>query len=398
MDTVNALKQQACACVDHIAENLKQIAKDIHEHPELKFEEYHASQLLAEELRRGGFLVEVGVGGLDTALRAVHPAESAGPTVGILGEYDALPEIGHACGHNLIAAAGIGSVLALQEIKTKMPGQLVFLGTPGEEGGQGKIIMIEAGVFRGIDAALMIHPKGYTTARETTLAVSEVSVGFIGKAAHASGSPERGINALDAVIQTFVALGAIRQHIKDEARIHGIIVDGGAEPNIVPEHSSAYFFVRAESESYRDELVEKLRRCAEGGALATGATLSFSVCGRSTRALKPNQLLADVFENNLSSLGWDIVPPVDTCKGSTDMGDVSQLIPAIHPYIKICSEDIAGHSREFADASISPQAMDGMLVGAKAMAMTAIDLFLTPGLAERIKAVFEGNNVGCCME
>ena len=384
-------KNRVCAHVDSIKDRLLSASQDIFDHPELKFEEVHAAQVLADELRNDGFSVELGVAGLDTAILATHPQASDGPTVAILGEYDALPEIGHACGHNLIAASALGACLALGKIKSGLPGRLLFMGTPAEEGGGGKVIMIDAGLFDGVDAAMMFHPASHTVVDRGSLAISEVKIEFHGKASHASGSPEKGINALDAVIQTFNGLNALRQHIKDGARIHGIITDGGAKPNIVPEFASAVFYVRAPESDYRDELLEKLRRCAEGAALATGATLSFEIVGHAYKAMKPNRTMGEAFAKNLEALGEPLNPPLaDAGLGSTDMGDVSQAVPAIHAYIQICDEKVAGHSREFAQASVSDRGREVMLIAAKVLAMTAIDLFTEPETMRRAKEEFAG--------
>jgi len=377
------LKEQACAYVETIADQLISVSRDIYEHPELKFEEFRAAKLLAEKLKESGFATKLGVADLETAIQADHPAASDGPTVAIISEYDALPGIGHACGHNLIAAAGLGAALAVGAIKSDLPGKLVFFGTPGEEGGGGKVLMVDADLFAGVDAAMMFHPSSRTVVDRKSLAITEVMIEFTGKASHAAGSPEKGINALDAVIQTFNGINAMRQHIKDGARIHGIITDGGAKPNIVPEHAAANFYVRALENDYRDELLEKLRACAQGAALATGATLDFKIVGHSYKAMKPNRAIGDAFVKNLESLGESLnPPPPDAGMGSTDMGDVSQVVPSIHAYIQICDENVAGHSREFAEASISKRGLDVMLIAAKAMAMTTIDILTNPDLAK----------------
>ena len=389
---MNVLKEKVCFNVDEIADQLIAVSRDIYDHPELKFEEFRASKLLAEKLEEAGFTVELGVADLETAISAVHPAKSDGPTVAILGEYDALPGIGHACGHNLIAAAGLGAALAVGAIKKDLPGKLIFFGTPGEEGGGGKVKMVDAGLFKEIDAAMMFHPSSHTVVDRGSLAITEVEIEFAGKASHASGSPEKGINALDAVIQTFNGINALRQHIEDGARIHGIITDGGAKPNIVPEHAAACFYVRAPGNAYRDELLEKLRLCAEGAALATGATLDFKIVGHSYKAMKPNGVIGDAFVKNLAELGEPLnPPPPDAGMGSTDMGDVSQAIPSIHAYIQICENEVAGHSREFAEASASKRGEEVLLIAAKAMAMTAIDLFTNPELIKRAKEEFSSS-------
>lgn len=360
--------------VDRIEDQLRTVSQEIFEHPEVKHEEVFASKLLASELEKAGFNVELGVAGLPTAIRAVHPAVSDGPTIAILGEYDALPEIDHACGHNLIAAGGLGAALAVGSIKAELPGKLIFFGTPAEEGGGGKVLMIDAGLFEEVDVAMMFHPAGHTMVGRGSLAISEVKIEFHGKPSHASGSPEKGINALDAIIQTFNGINALREHIKDGARIHGIISHGGLKPNIVPEYAAAEFYVRAQENDYRDELLTKLRNCAEGAALATGASLEFAEVGISYKAMKPNKILGELFLKHVVASGLPHEEQKDNAMGSTDMGDVTQVVPGIHPYVKIAEEDVAGHSREFTEASGSERGQVAMLAAAKAMAMTTVNL------------------------
>ena len=366
------------ASVDKNEPQLRSVSRQIFERPEVKSEEVFASKLLADELGKAGFDVELGVAGLDTAIRAVHPAMSDGPTIAILGEYDALPDVGHACGHNLIAAGGLGAALAVGAIKDQLPGKLVFFGTPAEEGGGGKVFMIDAGLFEGVDAALMFHPSNYTMVGRGSLAITEVKIEFYGKPAHASGCPEKGINALDAVIQTFNGINALREHILDGARIHGIIRDGGVKPNIVPEYTSAEFYVRAQENDYRDELLEKLRNCAQGAALATGARMEFTEVPVPYKAMKPNRVIGERFLKHIIDNGVPHMPEKTNAMGSTDMGDVTQVVPGIHAYVKIAEEDVAGHSREFTDASGSERGQVAMLAAAKALAMTAVDLLTSP--------------------
>ena len=382
-------KAQVVEAVDAMDGRLRWVSREIFEHPEENFAEVRASKLLADELRAGGLEVETGIAGLSTGIRAAHPAAKAGPTVAVLGEYDALPELGHACGHNLIAAAARGAALAVGRIKRELPGRLLFLGTPAEEGGGGKVIMVEAGIFRGIDAAMMFHPASFTAVDHGSLAITEVKLEFRGVAAHASASPEKGVNALDAVIQTFNGMNALRQHLRDGARVHGIITHGGAKPNIVPDYAAAEFYVRAAETGYRDELLGKLARCANGAALATGASFSMSPIGPSYKAMRPNRALGAAFVRNLGSLGWAI----DTRElplGSTDMADVSHAVPAIHAYLAICDAEVAFHSRDFVEASQSERGHRGMLAAAKAMAMTAVDVLTSPDLVEAARAEFSG--------
>ncbi len=368
------MKQRVWERIDELADELWDLALRIHSNPELGYEEHQAVGWIADMLDNGGFEAEREAGGITTALRAKHPATQPGPSVAVLAEYDALPGLGHACGHNLIAASAVGAALGLAPFKEQLPGTLVVLGTPAEEGGGGKLRMIDAGLFDGLDAALMVHPASATLVDRGSLAMTEVELVFHGRAAHASSQPEQGINALDGVIQTFVGINALREHIADGARIHGIITDGGQKPNIVPERAAARFYVRAPDNEYRDELLEKLRCCAEGAAMATGASLSFNKVGHEYKAIRPDPKLVELFRKQLAELGEPEDPPTGGL-GSTDMGDVSWVVPAIHPYVRITEANIPGHSREFAEASCSARARHGMLVAAKALAGVALDIW-----------------------
>lgn len=387
------LKDKAIANVDGIRNLLIDISDEIHRNPELAFKEVIAAQLLVGELKKAGFQVEHGVAGMDTAIVAVHPDKSKGPTIAILGEYDALPEIGHACGHNLIATAALGACLALGSIKKDIPGKLVFMGTPAEEDIGGKITMVEAGLFKDVDAAMMFHPSpGYTTVGRMGLALTEVKIEFHGKSSHAAASPEKGINALDAVIQTFNGINALRQHIKMTSRIHGVITSGGVKPNIVPEFASAEFYVRAVEDDYCGELVKKLENCAKGAATATGATLKYEVVTPSYQSRVMNKAMGETFVKNLEALGEPIIPlPEGSGAGSSDIGNVSHVVPAIHPYISICDNTVAGHSQEFAKASASEKGHAAMLTAAKALVMTAIDLYTDSELMKRVREEFKSH-------
>jgi amidohydrolase len=381
------MKEKVWQRIDELLDELWELALRIHRNPELGFEEHKAAAWLAEALETRGFRVERGVGGLETAFLAMHPAEAAGPTVAFLAEYDALPELGHACGHNLIATIAVGAALGLAPNKGELPGRLMVLGTPAEEGGGGKVLLIQAGLFRNVDVAMMVHPSDQTLVERGSLAITEVEMAFQGVAAHASSEPEKGVNALDAVIQTFNALNALRQHIRDGARIHGIITDGGQKPNIVPEHAAARFYVRAQENAYRDELVEKLRRCAEGAALSTGAGLSFKKVGHEYKAIRPNHHLAQAFRSHIEALGFPVEEPKGWM-GSTDMGDVSWQVPAIHPYIRIASGEVPGHSRAFAEAAKSEGAKRALATAAKALAAVALDLWTDPGFYQKVRDEF----------
>ncbi len=384
-------KDKAIAHIDEIRNLVIDVSKKMFENPEVAFKEFKASRRLADELEKAGFAVELGVAGLETAIRAVHPAESDGPSVAILAEYDALPEIGHACGHNLIGGAALGACLALGRIKEDLPGTLIFLGTPAEEDIGGKIAMVEAGVFRDVDAAMMFHPSpGYTVVGRQGLALTEVKIEFHGKSAHAAASPEKGINALDAIIQTFNGINALRQHIKSTSRIHGVITHGGVKPNIIPDYAAADFYVRAPDDGYCAELVKKLENCAKGAASATGANLNFKIIEPSYQSRKMNKAMGEAFVKNLESIGEPLTDLPEGSGGSSDIGNVSQVVPAIHPYISICDASVAGHSKEFAEASISERGREAMIAAAKALAMTAIDLFTDSDLMEQVRTEFRG--------
>jgi len=388
-DLRTELRQQAIHEVDLLRDRLVEISKTIHANPELGLKEYKSSELLARELEKNGFVVERGVAGMDTAFKATFKGEQGGPTIALLAEYDALPEIGHACGHNLIATIALGAGLALSKVMPKLNGSIVVLGTPDEEGSGGKVTMIESGLFKDIDAAMIVHPSSKTQVIADILAISSVEIKFKGKAAHASSSPEKGINALDAVIQTFNGINALRQHVRSDVRIHGIITDGGKRPNIVPETAAASFFVRAADRRYKDRILRRVRKCAQGAAAATGAKLEFVVRPRALDDMKNNMAMAKLFEKNLKALGEKVRKPDPKAgKGSTDMGNVSYVVPSIHPSIAIGPRKLAGHSRDFAEASVSERGHEAMLVAAKAMALTSVDLFTDGALMKKVKQEF----------
>jgi amidohydrolase len=389
MSDVGLLKTRVVEEVGRWREALIRIADTIHANPEIAFQEFESAALLSRTLEEGAFRVERGVAGLETAFVASWPGRDGGPTVAFLAEYDALPELGHACGHNLIGTSAVGAALAVKAVMGELTGTIQVIGTPAEEGGGGKVIMVDAGVFADVDAAMMVHPSTYNVTRRPSKTSHRIGVHFYGKPAHSSGSPDLGINALDAVIQTFNGINALRQHLRDEARIHGIIIDGGKATNIVPDYAAASFGVRAATLPYALEVLEKVRDCAQAGALATGARVEFDEPTYYYDAMLPNPILADLVEANMTAIGIEVRPPLPNERmGSSDMGNVSQVVPALHPYIAICPEDVAGHSVEFREASASPAGHQGMLQAAKVMAMTAVDLLAVPENLAEVKRVF----------
>ena len=388
-ETIAETKSTVREAIDKLQPKLIDLSERIHRHPEIKFKEHQASQWLSEMAETAGFRVEKPIGGLETAFRASYSGSGEGPTVAFLAEYDALPKLGHACGHNLIGTASLGAALGLREVMDKLSGSVQLIGTPGEEGGGGKVILAQAGVFDDVDVAMMFHPSGKTILWKHALARRKLCIEFFGKSAHAAASPEKGINALDATIQTFQSINALRQHIKDDARIHGIITHGGDAPNIVPDYSASLFYIRAREDDYCDELLEKVKTCARGASLATGARVEMEMQG-AYKSLRTNMPLAQTFKANLEALGWEF-DDVDPAKGigSTDMADVSHVTAAIHPYLSIGPKDLVGHSTGFAEAAASEKGQQAMIAAAKALATTAVDVLLRPSLFAAIRAEFE---------
>jgi len=383
------LHQEIAQELDQLKDRLVRVSTAIHENPELGLKEYKSSELLCSELEKDGFEVERKIAGMDTAFRATLKGKPGGSTIALLAEYDALPEIGHACGHNLIATITLGAALAFRKVISQLKGTLVVLGTPDEEGTGGKVTMIEHGFFKDVDAAMIVHPSNKTQALADILAISSLEIKFKGKASHAAASPEKGINALDAVIQTFNGINALRQHVRSDVRIHGIITDGGKRPNIVPETAAASFFVRAADRKYKNQMLKRVKKCAQGAAAATGAKLEFVVRPRGLDDMKNNATLAKTFGKYLRALGEKVqAPDPKAGKGSTDMGNVSYVVPSLHPSIAIGPKTLAGHSREFAVASVSERGHQAMLNAAKAMALTALDLFSDSSLMEKVKRDF----------
>jgi amidohydrolase len=387
MRDIDTLKKRVTAEIEARRDELIRIADTIHAHPEVAFEEFESAALLSSTLEENGFQLDRGVADLETAFVATLHGKDEGPTVALLAEYDALPGLGHACGHNLIGTAAMGAGLAMRTVLPELAGSIQVIGTPAEEGGGGKAIMVEAGVFDAVDAAMMVHPSSKNLTRRTSLTSYKIQIEFFGKPAHAAAKPDEGINALEAMILTYNSINALRQHLRDDARIHGIITHGGDAPNIVPDYAAAKFYVRAADTPYTVEVIEKVRACAEGAALATGARLEFGRYAPHYDNRLPNPKLYDLAEANMAALGIDLSAP-DERMGSSDMGNVSQVVPSIHPYIAIGPEEMGGHTVEFCEAAASPAGHEGMIKAAKVLAMTAVDLLAEPANLVEAKAAF----------
>jgi len=383
---IESLKRKVKNSVELQRQQLIQLSLNIHDNPELGLEEEKASAWLTSYLEDSGFQVERGIAGLATAFRATYG--QGNPRIALLAEYDALPKIGHGCGHNIIAASAVGAGVASKSIVDQLGGSVVVLGTPGEEVLGGKINIVKAGAFKEIDAAMIVHPNMRNMVTVEALACSTLDVEFFGRPAHAAAQPYRGINALEAMILAFTAINSLRQHIKGEARIHGIITDGGEAPNIVPAHSAAVFLIRAPDNEYLDELKDKVLNCFVGASVSSGARLEYSWRDRTYAPMKNNATLARLFSQNLESLGRrvDAFDPRFGF-GSTDMGNVSQVVPSIHPTIAIVSPEVLIHTPEFASAAASEAGHEGLMDAAKAMAMTVADI-LQPGMLDKIRQEF----------
>jgi amidohydrolase len=384
---IKALKDSVIKELEAHRRQLSELSLEIHDNPELGFKEVKASKLLTDYLEKNGFAVERGICQLDTAFRASYGQGK--PAIAIMAEYDALPQLGHACGHNLIAGIAVGGAVAAKAAIDQCGGSVLVMGTPAEEFYGGKVLMAERGAFDNVDIAMMAHPGAHDSATTQALACITLEVEFFGKAAHAATRPETGINALEAMLLSFAAINALRQHVLDKARLHGIITDGGEAPNVVPAHSAGSFLVRAEDNAYLDELKEKVLNCFVGASVATGARLEYHWGEALYAPLRNNLTLAELFRQNINSLGRQMPLVGDSRVGSTDMGNVSQLVPSIHPTIAVAPETVAIHSPEFAEVAASENGIKGMLDAAKAMAMTVADLVASPETVAKVKKEFE---------
>ncbi len=383
------IRAQVSAEVDALRPRLTQLSRQIHDAPETGFNETQAVGWLAEFLEAAGFGVETGICDLPTAFRASYG--DGAPNLALIAEYDALPGVGHACGHNVSCAITVGAAVAARLAADRFRGRISVIGTPGEEMLGGKIMMADRGGFAGLDAAMMVHSGTSDFATTSALACRNLEVEFFGQSAHAAAFPEKGINALEALLQSFSAINSLRQHIRDGARIHGIITDGGQAPNVVPDHSVGKFIVRAAEKDYLDELQVRVLNCFQGAATASGARLEYRWDPLCYAPMQGNTVLARLYAANLESQGRE-VQLVDSSGtfGSTDMGNVSQLVPAIHATVAIAPGNVLLHSPEFAVAAASEAAVDGLIDAAKALAMTVTDLLAAPEIMAEARDEFGG--------
>lgn len=368
-------RERMLEAVDAAADELIGISRDIHARPELAFEEHYASERLTGAMVDHGMSVTLGVYGLETAFEAEF-GSGDGPCVALLAEYDALPGIGHACGHNLIATAALGAAFALKALDGDLPGRVRLLGTPAEEKGGGKELMARAGAFDGVDAALMIHPSGINLVTMPCLCYADVRVVYHGRSAHASAMPHKGINALDGLLLAYQAISNLRQHIRGTERIHGIVTDGGQAPNIVPDRAAGEFYVRAATAAQLEALKPRVQACFEAGAKGAGCEVEITWGDVDYLDLNTNWPLAERFQHHAEGLGREFYPIEKLGvggAGSTDMGNVSQRVPSIHPMLAAAPRNVVIHHPDFARYAGSELGDAAALDGARSLALTAFD-------------------------
>ncbi len=394
VESAKALKHEVNTEIESMSKKLIEISDQIHANPEIGHQEHKTSKLLSEELSKAGFKVEQRIAGMETAFKATYQGKTGGPTVALLAEMDALAGIGHGCGHNLIGTASLGAALALRKVMSKFAGTLLVYGTPAEEGGVdnagGKVLLVPE--IKKADVAMLVHPSNRTQVKSTSNAREAMEIEFFGKAAHAASSPHSGVNALNAMIHMFTLVDALRQHVKSDVRIHGIITKGGDAPNIVPDHTVARMYARSNSAAYLDEVVQKVKKCVEGAATGTGCTFKVRTYANRYENMVTNLALAEAFQKNWEEISVKVEEPKEAGSGSTDMGNVSQVTPSIHAYIAIGPEKMPGHSTEFVKAAASEQGHKALIQAAKGLEMTSIDIFTDPQLLARIKKEHQAKN------
>jgi len=389
---INELKQQACDRIDSVAETLVEVSHEIHAHPEQNFNEVFASELLVRTANELGLTTESHMYGCDTGFAG---ETGSGATVCVMSEYDALPDVGHGCGHNVIAAAGLGAAVGLAFVANAAGGRLRYLGTPAEEGGGGKLVMARNGALSEVDVAMMVHSADADLTTIDAIALQQLKVEYFGEAAHAAAAPEKGRNALDAAVLGYMAVAALRQHIMPTERVHGIFTKAGEKPNIVPREAEMEWYVRSDSVTTLSALKPRVLAALQSGASACGCGFSHEWVDTPYADMVTNNNLSAMYVANSMQLGRTVaVPGTDGRRvvGSTDMGNVSHLVPSIHPMIASAPRGTAIHTLDFAKASVTQQADKAIIDGAKAMAMTAIDFWTSEDLQRSIKQEFAEAN------
>lgn len=386
------MEKKVSSIVDSIFEELKELNQFIFENPELGFDEHKSSKAHVELLKKKGFEVTENFLGFDTGFKAEYDSGKEGPVIAYMAEYDALPDIGHGCGHNILGTASTGSGIVLKEIVEELGGKVVVMGTPAEETSGAKVEYVNKGAFDDVDIALMAHPADDHYESGSSLALEAIRFTFRGQTAHAAAAPTEGINALDACINTFNNINALREHIRPDARVHGVITEGGKAANIVPDLAIADFYVRATTKAYLEELREKVKNCARGAALAAGAEIEIENYEASYDNMVTNRRLQDIYNQKLYGYSEIKIKRAKESYGSLDAGNVSHVCPTIHPYFKISNEKVVGHTREFASASVGQTALNEMKNTIGALVLTAVEVIKNEDLLAEIKKEFENTS------
>lgn len=382
------MEQQIFDWMDQIEQDLLDIRTHLFENPELGDQEFIAQETLVDYLTQHAFTVETGLVERPTSFRATYKGEKEGPTIGIMAEYDALPGVGHGCGHNLIATMGIGAGILLSKVIDEAGGTVIVYGTPAEETNGAKVPMADEGLFDVCDVTMMVHPAGVSAKSGESLAMDAIEFRYEGKTSHAAASPEEGINALDSVIQLFNGINALRQHVKDDVRIHGVITEGGQAANVVPDLAISQFYIRAKERYYVDDVVEKVKKIAEGAALMTGATLSIRNYELSYDNMITNETLSNIYTEQLYKAGETEIEEARGGLGSMDIGNVSHRVPAIHPYIGMGKAGLVAHTTDFRDQTMTEGGELALRRGALSMALTGLKCLTDQDLLAEIKQEF----------
>lgn len=384
------MKNKVMEFIDKITPELNALSLEIYNNPELGYEEFVACKLHTDILRKHGFTVEENFSGVETGFKAVYKGQKEGLTIAYMSEYDALPGIGHGCGHNLLGTVSTGAGIVLKHIIDEIGGTVIVFGTPAEETSGAKVTYVENNEFDGVDIAMMAHPASEYTKSGTSLALEPIQFEFFGKTAHAASAPEKGINALDGAIQTFNSVNALREHMRSDSRVHGVIMEGGRAANIVPEYAKVQYYVRSTTKTYNMELLEKVKNCARGAALATGTELKITKFEFNYDNMVTNETLSNIFNKQIYDIAGITMSEPPKSTGSIDAGQVSQVCPTIHPYFDVTNDKtIAGHTRELADSTLKDYAKEQMKNTIAALVLTAADVIQDKKLYEEIKYEFD---------
>ncbi len=380
-------KERVCRKVDEILPELASLSDDLWHNPEYNFKEYFACKSMSTLLEKYGLTVETGIGGLETSVKAVYDSGKPGPNIGIFGEFDAVEGMGHSCGHNVMCAISVGAGAAIKEVLDELGGRVTVYGCPAEEGGGGKIIMLENGAFQDVDVGMLLHSACDTVVNDISYSKTDLRVHFYGRKAHAATWPEEGISALNPIIELFNMVNAMRLELADRGKILGIIRDGGEEAIYIPDHCSAEFTIRSFSMKYKLELVDRFLKMCEHLAEITNTRFEYETIALSYEDIRNNPVLEDLLEKNFTALGETVEPRTKEMGiGCTDMGNLTHVFPGLQSYVRVGPG--RAHSPEFLASTGSPEAHKAIAVGAKAMAMTAVDLLQDPEAMARVRKAF----------